>query len=229
MKSYKAVLFDLDGTLVDSVDDLAYGVNSVMDFLRKPRFTREEIARMIGKGVRVLLERACEARDFVAEPAFIDQIQTLYERIMTQRAPGKAQFYPGALEAVEQMRASGYCTVLVTNKSEAMTKDFLKKQNIEHLFDLVVTPNKDRRPKPSGDMLRSALEDLGCDRKECLMVGDSRNDALEAAACGMDVALVETGYNEGEPIDRWARENGFDNVQKDVAAVWQWLKSNSPE
>lgn len=63
-KSYKAVLFDLDGTLVDSVDDLTYGVNSVMDFFRKPRFTREEVARMIGKGVRVLLERACEARDF---------------------------------------------------------------------------------------------------------------------------------------------------------------------
>ncbi len=229
MTNYKAILFDLDGTLVDSVDDLTYGVNSVMEFFRKPGFTREEVSRMIGKGIRVLLERACEARDFVAEPAFIDQIQVLYERIMTQKEPGKAQFFPGALQAVEEMHAAGYRTVLVTNKAESMTKDFLKKQNIEHLFDLVVTPNKERRPKPSGDMLRSALQELGLNPADCLMVGDSRNDAQEAAVCGMDVVLVETGYNEGEPIDQWARENGFDNVQKDVAAVWQWLKSNSSE
>lgn len=226
MNNYKAILFDLDGTLVDSAEELTKGINAVMAICMKAPFTKEEIARMIGKGAPVLLQRVCDARSICWTPATIKQMQRAYERAIQALPPSKDNFFAGALETIEEMRASGLYTALVTNKTEEMTKDFLRKYQIAHLFDRIVTPNERRRPKPSGDLLRGAMWDLGCERKACLMVGDSRNDALEARACTMDVVLVETGYNEGEPIAQWARENGFDNVQKDIPAVWQWLKQS---
>lgn len=226
MKTYKAILFDLDGTLVDSVTQLTLGINALMQSVRMRAFSTEEISRMIGKGVRVLLERVCDARGIFPTEATLTSMQKQYERYVRELDPSTVRFFPGALESIREMRAMGLRTVLVTNKSREMTMDFVRKHALVELFDRIYTADDVCHPKPNGEMLQKACLELGCKPDEALMVGDSRNDALAARDAGVDVVLVRTGYNEGVPIDQWARTHGFANVEQDVAAVCAWLKSN---
>lgn len=217
----------MDGTLVDSVTQLTFGINALMQSVRMRPFNIEEISRMIGKGVRVLLERVCEARGIFPTEATLTSMQRQYQRYVRELDPSSVHFFPGALESIREMRCMGLRTVLVTNKSREMTMDFVQKHALAELFDHIYTADDVRQPKPNGEMLRKACCDLGCNPDEALMVGDSRNDALAARDAGTDVVLVQTGYNEGVPIEQWARDNGFANVQKDVPAVWVWLKTHN--
>lgn len=228
-KDYDLVLFDLDGTLVDSVPLLTAGINAVMANLRMRPFTVEEIAPMIGKGVRVLLERVCDARGIFATDQTLSTMQKTYEQCVKDLDADTAPFYPHALEGIRRLRKMGIYTGLVTNKSRVMTEDFIAKRGIADLFDLVVTGDDTPHPKPAGDMIRLALKKVHCTHDRALMIGDSRNDALAARACTVDALLVKTGYNEGEPIEQWAKKNNFPNVCKDVFEAVCWVMARTPE
>lgn len=219
MQRYRALLFDLDGTLVDSSAQLTAGVNALMAGLRLRPFSEEEVKVMIGKGVRVLLERVCTARGIFATGQTIDTMQKLYSRCVREGGAPQPQFYPGVRQALDEVRGAGLAVALVTNKNREMTGDFLDKAGCGALFDAIVTGDDTAHPKPAPDMLELACRRLGCGKQECLMVGDSKNDALAARAAGMDVALVQTGYNEGEPIGLWARNNGFEAIFPSAAEV----------
>lgn len=215
----QAVLFDLDGTLVNSVPQLTAGVNALMRVVRRPSFTETEIASMVGKGVGVLIERVCQARGIEQTPQIMKTMREHYLEIMQEISQQPTPYFDGVRAAIERLQDAGIATALVTNKMRLLTDEFLQKSRSMPLFELVLTGDDVTNAKPAPEMLLRAAYGLNIPLSACLMVGDSRNDALAAKAAGMRVALVRTGYNENEPIDQWAQANGFCYVRDSVVDV----------
>ena len=215
----RAVLFDLDGTLVDSVPGLTLGVNDVLAHYGAAPMTEKAVADLVGKGVRRLIEDVFRIKALPADGVAIDAAVALYVERNVARGDRAAKFYPGALEAVKALRSTGVKTVLVTNKARAMVESFVSDTGIDGFFDAVVAGDDTPHPKPAGDMLLLGARKAGVAIEDCIMVGDSRNDAEAGRAAGASVRLVKTGYNEGVPIEVWGPEHGFTAVYNDVPAA----------
>lgn len=217
--SVNAVLFDLDGTLVNSLPDLTSGLNEYLSKKGLLPFSQNEVASFIGKGARTLLERALQAQNIHFSSVDIDHELALYEEVMRRKGTPTTNFFPGVTHALQLLHDRAIKVGLVTNKMRSMTVSFLKEKNAARFFDVVVTGSDGLPPKPAADMLQFACRSLQRKPQQCVMVGDSCNDAWAARAADMPVWLVQTGYNEGEPIAQWARLNGFDQIAADVPAV----------
>lgn len=219
MNEIKAVLFDLDGTLVDSLPELYEGVRRTAEDFHLTSPTKEAVRDMIGRGVIVLVERLCAHMGVdssqVSQKAFLDRLVEHW----AQMDGSYTEFFPGVLEGIAALREQGIKVGLVTNKWRALTDEFLQARNIAELFDVVVAGDDCPRNKPYPDMLEKAMSTLGVLPTETVMVGDSRNDALAGRAASTHVALVETGYNEGVPISEWAREAGFSHTYVNAKKV----------
>lgn len=219
----RAVFFDLDGTLVDSVPMLTAAVNRVMSAKGLPVFTEAEVAEMVGKGARALIERICLAQNI--EPTTENVQSFLKDYAETMLAPGlpEERFYTGAREAVAALHAADFKTALVTNKMRAVTEQFLKRTGLDADLDALVAGDDTDHPKPAPDMLLLACEKTGVRPEEAVMVGDSENDALAARAAGMRAMLVCTGYNGKTPMAQWAAQNGFDLVFDGTPGVKDYI------
>lgn len=215
----RAVLFDLDGTLVDSVPALTAGLNDVLAHFGATPMTEKAVADLVGKGVRRLIEDVFAVKQLPTDAATIDAAVALYVERNVARGNRDAKFYPGAIEAVKALRGAGVKTVLVTNKARAMVESFVRDTGIGEAFDAVVAGDDTPHPKPAGDMLLLGAKKAGVAIEDCVMVGDSRNDAEAGRNAGAAVRLVKTGYNEGVPIEVWGPANGFEAVYDDVPAA----------
>lgn len=216
----KAVLFDLDGTLVDSVPDLTWGLSVLMQRRSLAPFTEKEVADMVGKGAVSLMERALAARGLAVTEESFKSLILEYVDIMRSGHDERTRFYPGVLDALYALKGAGVRVALVTNKMRAMTVSFLQGKGIASLFDAVVAGDDTPHPKPAPDMLNAALELFSIGAEEAVMVGDSKNDALAAVAAGVRSVLVRTGYNEGTPIDEWIAQKKLSaEVYPDVPQV----------
>ena len=219
----KAVFFDLDGTLIDSVPTLTEAVNRVMRREGLHDFTEAEVTVMIGKGARVLIERVCAAQGLEATPENVERLMGAYAEAMMSEGLPSERFFPGAREAVAALHAAGIKTVLVTNKMRVLTEYFLKNTGLGADLDALVAADDTPHPKPAPDMLLLACRKTGVTPEEAVMVGDSENDALAARAAGTRAMLVNCGYNGTVPMVRWAKENGFPLVFDDVAGVRDYI------
>lgn len=219
MKNVKAVLFDLDGTLVDSLPEIYEGVcRTAADFGVKPP-SKDEVGAMIGRGVVVLVDRLYAALGLEEESVSRQAFLTTLVNHWSETNGRYIAFYPGVLDGIRALRSAGVMTALVTNKLRSLTLKFIEERGIAELFSAVVAGDDCERNKPAPDMLWRALEELGVEASDAVMVGDSRNDALAARAAGVTAALVETGYNEGVGMAEWAREAGFTKVYPSAKKV----------
>lgn len=219
MRLVKAVLFDLDGTLVDSLPELYHGVHTVLSDMGLKAPSQEAVGAMIGRGILVLVQRLCAALGIAVES---EQGRDLFDRLLkawSESGGRHTAFYPGVIEGVEQLKDKGIRVALVTNKQRSLTVEFLQSRGLENLFDTVVAGDDCPNNKPAPDMLIRAMTEMNVCASETVMVGDSRNDALAGRAAGVSVALVETGYNEGVSIADWAREAGFTRVYPSARKV----------
>ena len=219
MRLVKAVLFDLDGTLVDSLPELYHGVHTVLSDMGLKAPSQEAVGAMIGRGILVLVQRLCAALGIAVES---EQGRDLFDRLLkawSESGGRHMAFYPGVIEGVEQLKDTGIRVALVTNKQRSLTVEFLQSRGLESLFDTVVAGDDCPNNKPAPDMLIRAMTEMNVCASETVMVGDSRNDALAGRAAGVSVALVETGYNEGVSIADWAREAGFTRVYPSARKV----------
>ena len=219
MRLVKAVLFDLDGTLVDSLPELYHGVHTVLSDMGLKAPSQEAVGAMIGRGILVLVQRLCAALGIAVES---EQGRDLFDRLLkawSESGGRHMAFYPVVIEGVEQLKDKGIRVALVTNKQRSLTVEFLQSRGLESLFDTVVAGDDCPNNKPAPDMLIRAMTEMNVCASETVMVGDSRNDALAGRAAGVSVALVETGYNEGVSIADWAREAGFTRVYPSARKV----------
>ncbi|MBP5998770.1 MAG: phosphoglycolate phosphatase [Azonexus sp.] len=197
---FQSVTFDLDGTLLDTIADLAEGCRLMLDEIGAPPRTQAEVHSFVGKGMAVLVER-CLTHD---QPPSAERLHAAIESFKRHYAAVNGQFtlaYPGVIEGLQAWQASGVKMGVVTNKPGMFTEALLDRMGIADYFDLVVsgdtTPNKKPHPEPILHACR--LFNVRPDRN--LHIGDSENDILAARAAGCPTFCVPYGYNEGKPVD----------------------------
>lgn len=219
MPGIRAALFDLDGTLVDSAQDLTDAVNAVLAKRNLPALDTQTVASFLGRGAVHLFREVARARGLPTGEADIAEFISEYADVLVASGSRGTKFFPGAIESLKLLRQNGIKVALVTNKMRAITISLLESRDALGLFDTIVAADDTDHPKPAGDMLVLAMKRLGTAPEQTVMVGDSRNDALAGRAAGTRVLLVNTGYNEGEPIDLWAEKNGFAKSLDGIGSV----------
>ncbi len=190
----RAVLFDLDGTLVDSLPDIHAALNQTLESLGEPPFTLEAVGRMVGQGVQVLIGRAYEALDKEIDVATRDKIAERYLAIYSARATELTTLNAGATDCVRLLAERGIPLGVVTNKPGAETADILAHFGLADRMAVVVGGDAGPRKKPEPDLLVHACRELGIEPREALFVGDSENDVDAAHAAGMTVVAMRGGY-----------------------------------
>ncbi len=197
----KAVIIDLDGTLLDTIPDLAAAANMMLAEMGRPGLPVEVLRTFVGKGIPRLVERALAGSiDGHAEPVVMEHALPLYERCYEAVNGRHTTVYPGAKEGLEQMQAQGYPLACVTNKSARFTLPLLESMRLTGYFAEIVAGDALPRKKPDPLPLTHVCERFGIAPRDMLMIGDSLNDAQAARAAGCPVFCVDYGYNEGRDV-----------------------------
>ena len=196
-----AVLFDLDGTLLDTVADIAAALDLTMLEFGWGRLPLSEVRRMIGGGSLVLIRRAAAAQgrasDEATERAMLERFFHHYGALHETGA-STAQPYAGAAQALRTLHDAGLGIAVVTNKHWRFADSLLRALGLSGCVDAVVGGDTCARHKPDPEPLFFACKSLKVPPSHALMVGDSINDVLAARAAGIPVICVSYGYNEGQ-------------------------------
>ncbi|MHB8475957.1 MAG: phosphoglycolate phosphatase [Steroidobacteraceae bacterium] len=197
-----AVLFDLDGTLLDTLADIALALNRTLVEYACEALAEDEVRRMIGRGSPILVERALAAQgrslDEAAQAGMIERFFHHYGEL-EQSDEDRAQPYPGAAESLRALHGANLRTGVVTNKQHRFAAALLERVGLARWVDVVVGGDTCARRKPDPQPLLFACASLQAAPADCLMVGDSANDVQAARAAGIPVVCVSYGYNEGRP------------------------------
>jgi phosphoglycolate phosphatase len=187
-----ALLFDLDGTLVDSVPDLAATANQLLAELGYPPLDKAAIARMVGDGVAKLVERVLAARQVnaLAPAPATRRFAALYEA----NATTLTRPYPGVEAVLEELTRGGAKLALCTNKLEQVTRAVLEGLGLAHFFPVVLGGDSLPTRKPDPGPLLAALRRIDVAPEAAAMVGDHRNDVLAARGAGVAAIFARYGY-----------------------------------
>lgn len=197
----KLVLFDLDGTLVDSLPDLYLASVSMTNTLAIAAPSLVQVEQWVGNGAAVLVQRIL-ADQFIPplmDPRF-DQALELFMDAYQGLGSQHSRLYNGVEALLGELRQKQVKQGVITNKPSRFTEPLLAKFGLLHYFDLVYSGDSFSEKKPSPMPLINAAQHMGFSLKECLMVGDSSNDILAAKACGMPCLGIRGGYNHGRDV-----------------------------
>ena len=195
------VLIDLDGTLVDSVPDLAYCVDELMKQLGMPVRGETAVRDWVGNGVQRLVERALvNSVEGQPDEALMEKAYPIYMALYKENTSQRSRVYEGVIEGLEWMKAQGYRVSCVTNKAEAFTIPLLKDKGLYDYFEVVVSGDTCAEKKPHPMPLLYAAEKLGVTPENALMIGDSQSDVKAARAAHFHIFCMTYGYNHGEDI-----------------------------
>jgi len=202
LRGVRALLFDLDGTLVDTAPDISAAVDATLLTLERPPLEAATVRSYIGRGVDTLLHRVLTGnRDGNAAIDLHDRAREVFFREYGSHNGRTAQVYPGVREGLEHARRLGLSMACVTNKLQNFSDDLLAQVGLDGYFEFVIGGDALPQRKPDPEPLLHAAARLGVDPRACLMIGDSSNDAMAARAAGMPVVLVPYGYTEDQPIE----------------------------
>lgn len=195
------ILIDLDGTLIDSVPDLAYCVDEMMKQLGMPVRGEAAVRNWVGNGVQRLTERALiNSVEGMPDQDLMDRAYPIFLALYKENTSKRSCVYEGVSEGIEWMKAQGYRVACVTNKAEAFTIPLLKDKGLFEYFEVVVSGDTCEEKKPHPMPLLFAAEQLGVSPENALMIGDSRSDVKAARAAGFHIFCMTYGYNHGEDI-----------------------------
>lgn len=200
--SVRAVIIDLDGTLMDTAGEIVAAMDRTLDELGLPRIPGREVRDMIGRGVPKLVERVLERVG--ARGVDLDAAVVRFEGHYAQTVGTSAVLFPGVIEGLRRLHDAGYALAVVTNKPRFFTERLLARVQVARFFTAIVAGDDGFRRKPAGDMLEAACRTLGFGPASTLMLGDSDNDVAAARAAGCPVWCVPYGYNEGRAAETLA-------------------------
>lgn len=217
----KAVLIDLDGTLVDSAPEIAKAACAMLAKLNLPTLSQNQVQSYIGEGAASLIKRCLtEALKKAPDETLFDQgFQLFFEQytlICTQ-----SHLYPKVLESVKAMKALGLPLACVTNKPSVFTLPILKATGLFDHFDQIISGDTLPKKKPDPDQIFHVCQLFKVDPWETLLIGDSNTDILAAKNAGCYVFTVPYGYNQGLTID----DSAVDAMIQDLSETINYIKT----
>jgi phosphoglycolate phosphatase len=216
----RLVMFDLDGTLVDSVPDLAAAVDQTLVLLGLPAAGIEQVRDWVGNGARVLVRRALAGG---LQHEHIDEArgEQALELFMQYYAASHTltQVYPGVREALDWLREQQVELAIVTNKPERFVAPLLDEKGLGGYFRWIIGGDTLPQQKPDPAALRHVLQLARIEAGQALFIGDSRNDVLAARAAGVACVALNYGYNHGRPIAEENPARVLDNLRELLPAA----------
>jgi len=199
--SPKLVLSDLDGTMIDSVPDLSYAVDTMMQQLGLPACGEAKVRHWVGNGVERLVKRALVGQlQGEPETALYERALPLFKEIYGECNGKHSVLYPDVLDGLNWIKSQGYTLACITNKAEQFTVPLLKSLYIHDMFELILSGDSLPQKKPDPAPLLHAARFFDAEPHDSLMLGDSVNDVQAARAARFHIICVSYGYNHGEDI-----------------------------
>jgi len=194
MRKYELAIFDLDGTILDTLDDLADSMNYALAKYGYPIRTKEEIRSFVGDGLLMLTRRAIapEANETVIQTVLAEQKAYYKEHCADKTKP-----YAGVLELLDELKSEGMKLAVVSNKADYAVQ-ILCERYFAGVFHMAVGEKENVRKKPAPDSVNTVLQELQVDRECTIYIGDSEVDIETAKNAGMDAVLVTWGFRDKE-------------------------------
>ena len=208
-RAFDLMLFDLDGTLVETAPEIMDAVNDTLNQFKLSLVTQQQVNDWIGHGTLTLLVQAVADRSGMTPEAvrgseLLRQMVPVYDGFYQQRCGTRSHLYPHVRETLHSLRAQGVKLAVVTNKESRYTQVVMNVHQLSDLFDEVVSGDTFPTKKPDPVGVAHCLVKFGAARERTLFVGDSSIDAATARNAGVPVWLLPYGYNMGQPIEACA-------------------------
>lgn len=189
---YKLAIFDMDGTILNTIDDLAASLNAVLEKSGFPTRTMDEVISFVGDGLRTLIERGVPDG---SDSETVDRVLADFKAYYAVHCADRTAPYDGIIELLKNLRTNGCMTAVVSNKVDDAVQELCKKY-FDGLFDYAVGERSGILRKPAPDSVNEVLEKLNVSRENAVYIGDSEVDIKTAENAGMDSIIVEWGFRE---------------------------------
>ena len=216
----KAVVFDLDGTLVDTAPDLMAATNHVLSLLKRRPITMTEVRSFVGRGARILIERGVAATGDAIDEASLTYYHAEFLRHYEGHTADRSEIFPGVVALLTRLADSGIKAGVCTNKPEALSRQLLDALDLSRLVGAIIGPDTIGIGKPDAAPYLETVKRLGVPAKNSILVGDSETDILTARAAKVPVIAVTFGYTP-KPV----AEYGPDHLISHFDEIWDILKS----
>jgi phosphoglycolate phosphatase len=190
------VVFDLDGTLLDTHVDLVDSLNHTIAALDLAPVTYDDLTHLVGHGARVMIERACKLRGHTLAPEALPPLMERFIAHYSEMMPGATRPYPGLIAALDTLKAKGYRLAVCTNKLEGLAQTLLRQLDLTDYFETITGGDTFTVRKPDAHHLIGTIERAGGDISRSVMVGDSVNDISVAKNAGVPSIAVLFGYSD---------------------------------
>lgn len=204
IKDKKLLIFDLDGTLINSVPDIAQAVNKMLESLKLKPIPLDIVQGFIGNGAKTLIHRCLDHsnKNNISEDFFAEAFTKFMDAYKANPCD-KTILYPGVNETLEYLKEENYKMVICTNKPNVFVDPILNKLEIKKYFDSWIGESSLDEKKPSGMPLIHLAKESELPIDKCLMIGDSKNDIMAASNAKMESVGVSYGYNYNEDITKY--------------------------
>jgi len=199
----KLLIFDLDGTLVDSVPDLALALNLMLQELSRDTFSEDVIRGWVGNGAQTLVKRALSGTteiDKNLDAALFSNALTLFLQLYKENLAAKTSLYEGVAETIEALHKRNYTLSIVTNKPYEFVEPLLEHLQLAKYFEHILGGDSLEVKKPHPQPLLHTCKYFKIPKEQALMIGDSKNDIIAANEAGIESIAVTYGYNYAEAI-----------------------------
>ncbi len=216
LNNKKLLIFDLDGTLIDSSGDLALAVNHTLKTLNLPTFTLDTIHHWVGNGAETLVKRALSGSatiDTTLEENYWREALKIFLDFYSKNLAIETVTYPNVPSTLETLKNRGYILAIVTNKPYPFVEPILKKIGLDDLFEIILGGDSLEKKKPDPMPLFYVCKKLAISPNESVMIGDSKNDILASKSANMNSIGVTYGYNYGESIERYEPTVVYDKFE----------------
>jgi len=201
-KDKELIIFDFDGTLINSIPDLTLALNKMLHFYNLSPLTVTDVTPFIGNGAKPLVKRALRhaIQNKELSEEYIREAFDIYFSAYKEVTCDKTYMYPGVFETLNYLKNKGYKMVICTNKTFGFIEPILNKLAIKHFFNNWIGEDSLSEKKPSATPLFYLANEMNISKEKCVMIGDSKNDILAAKNSGMGSIGVSYGYNYNENI-----------------------------
>lgn len=213
---YDLLIFDLDGTILDTLEDLKESTNYALTFHGYPARTLDEVRRFVGNGIGKLIERAVPSNTSAEET---DRVLATFKRHYGEHCSDHTKPYEGIEALLKKLREKGCQTAIVSNKADFAVQE-LKSQYFPGLFDFVVGEREGIRRKPCPDSVNEVLKTLGKTAAQAMYIGDSDVDIDTAKNAGMDVIGVSWGFRGRKFLE----EHGAVKIADQPEDIWKFVE-----